>query len=224
VAARPNILIMFFRFALAMICCTAFAAAEIPGVDWPRFLGPLGNNTSTETDLLEKWSASGLPLVWQKDVGSGYSAPSILGSRIVLHHRLKDEEIIECFDAATGNSVWRHSNPSTFTDPFGYNNGPRCTPLLTTNLCYTFGAEGRLVCLELESGKLVWQRETAKEWTVPEPFFGVGSTPLLEGKMLIVMLGGQPNSTVVAFDSRSGKTLWENVGQTNWHGVPAIGW
>jgi hypothetical protein len=96
--------------------------------------------------------------------------------------------------------------------------------LLTQDFCYTYGAEGRLVCLELATGKLVWQRETAKEWSVPEPFFGVGSTPLLEGDKLIVMVGGQPNSTVVAFDSKTGKTLWENAGQTNWHGVTAIGW
>jgi outer membrane protein assembly factor BamB len=174
--------------------------------------------------LLEKWPVDGLPLVWQKDVGSGYSAPSILGTHLVLHHRLKDEEVVECFDAATGNPLWRHSNPSSFADPFGYNNGPRCTPLLTPDFCYTFGAEGRLVCLELASGKLVWQRETAKDWSVPEPFFGVGSTPLLEGDKLVVMVGGQPNSTVVAFDARTGKTLWENVGQTNWQGVRTIGW
>jgi outer membrane protein assembly factor BamB len=138
--------------------------------------------------LLEKWPAGGLPLVWQKDVGSGYSAPSVLGSYLVLHHRLKEEEIVDCFDATTGNPVGRHSNPSTFTDPFGYNNGPRCTPLLTSDSCYTYGAEGRLVCLELATGKLVWQRETTKEWSVPEPFFGVGSTPLLEGDKLIVMV------------------------------------
>jgi len=215
---------MLFRLTFALFSCTVLATAGSFGEDWPRFLGPFGDGTSSETNLLEKWPASGLPLVWQKDVGSGYSAPSVLGSYIVLHHRLKEEEIVECFDAATGNSIWRHSNPTTFTDPFGYNNGPRCTPLLTQDFCYTYGAEGRLACLQLATGKLVWQRETAKEWSVPEPFFGVGSTPLLEGDKLIVMVGGQPNSTVVAFDSRTGKTLWENVGQTNWQGVPAIGW
>jgi outer membrane protein assembly factor BamB len=197
---------------------------ECTGQDWPRFLGPNGNNISSETNLLERWPASGLPLVWQKDVGSGYSAPSVLGSFLVLHHRQKEEEFVECFEAATGQLVWRHSYPSSFADPFGYNNGPRCTPLLTPNYCYTFGAEGRLVCLELATGKPVWQRETAKEWNIPEPFFGVGSTPLLESEKLIVMVGGQPNSTVVALDPNTGKTLWESVGKENWQGVKTIGW
>jgi outer membrane protein assembly factor BamB len=143
---------------------------------------------------------------------------------VVLHHRVGPEEIVEAFAAGTGRPVWRHAYPSRFIDPYGYNNGPRCSPLLTSNRCYTFGAEGKLVCLELATGKLVWQRDTAKEWTVPEAFFGVGSSPLLEGDRLIVMVGGQPNSGVVALDAATGRTLWENVGRTNWNGVITLGW
>jgi outer membrane protein assembly factor BamB len=200
--------------------CAFRADAE----DWPRFLGPNADNISSETGLLAGWDSSGPPLVWSKEIGSGYSAPSVIGQTLVLHHRLGNEEIIEAFDSQTGDSRWRHSYPSAFSDPFGYNNGPRCTPLLTSNRCYTFGAEGRLVCLELAGGKPVWQRDTAEEWNVPEPFFGVGSTPLLEGDKLIIMVGGQPNSGVVALDPATGKTLWENVGKTNWDGARTLGW
>src|SRR5262249_10719426 len=74
------------------------------------------------------------------------------------------------------------------------------------------------------TGKLVWQRDTAKDWNVPEAFFGVGSTPVLEGPLLILMAGGQPNSGVVALDAATGKTVWESVGQKNWEGQPMIGW
>jgi len=199
-------------------------AEDLSGEDWPRFLGPRGDNTSEETGLLDKWSPNGVPLLWEKEVGSGYSAPSVRGRLLVLHHRAGDREVVECSDAVNGNRIWRYAYPSHFVDPFGYNNGPRCTPLLTSNRCYTFGAEGKLLCLELETGKLVWERDTTKDWDVPEPFFGVGGTPLLEGDRLLVMVGGQPNSGVVAFDPATGKTLWENVGRTNWDNVRTIGW
>jgi hypothetical protein len=76
--------------------------------------------------------------------------------------------------------------------PFGYNDGPRCTPLLTTDRCYTFGAEGLLLCLDLANGKVIWHRETQKDFEVPEAFFGVGSSPILEEGMLIVQVGAQP--------------------------------
>ncbi len=208
------------RLALALICA---AAAPCPAEDWPRFLGPRGDNTSTETSLLEKFPSDGVPIVWEMKIGTGYSAPSVRGGQMVLHHRVGREELVESFTAAHGQPLWRHAYPSSYTDPYGYNNGPRCTPLLTSNRCYTFGAEGKLICLDLGTGKIVWQRDTAKEWNVPEAFFGVGSTPLLEDEKLIVMLGGQPNAGVIALDAATGKTIWQNVGQTNWTGVTKLG-
>jgi outer membrane protein assembly factor BamB len=120
--------------------------------------------------------------------------------------------------------LWRHADASHFVDPYGYNNGPRCAPVLGGNRCYTFGAEGRLTCLDLETGKLLWQVDTKSTWNIPEAFFGVGSTPLLESNLLYVMVGGQPNSGVVALDANTGKTIWESIGQTNWEGQPMRGW
>ncbi len=206
---------------LPLVVSVIFSAE---GEDWPQFLGPRANGTSTETGLLDKWPANGPPVVWSHKTGTGYSAPSVRGERLVVHHRTGAEEVVECLEAATGKPRWRYAYPSRYEDPYGYNNGPRCTPLLTTDLCYTFGAEGKLLCLELATGKKVWERDTAKDFEVPEAFFGVGSTPILEGDLLIVMVGGQPNSGVVAFHAKTGRTVWESVGKNNWQGQPMLGW
>jgi outer membrane protein assembly factor BamB len=192
--------------------------------DWPQFLGPARNGVSTETGLLEKWPSNGPAILWEKALGTGYGAPSVMGERLVVHHRIGEEEIAECLSAATGESLWRHADTSHFVDPYGYNNGPRCAPVLSTNRCYTFGAEGLLTCLDLATGNLVWQVDTKTNWNIPEAFFGVGSTPLLESNLLYVMAGGQPNSGVVALEANTGKTMWESVGQTNWEGQPMRGW
>ena len=217
------------RFTCGLLVAGILAVAQtIPRAiaversDWPHFLGPNHNNISAETGLLDRWATNGPPQVWEKTVGSGYSAPSVIGDLLVLHHRLGDEEIVEAMDATTGKTKWLHKYPSRFRDPFGYNNGPRCTPLLTSNFCFTFGAEGKLTCLALADGKLVWQRDTAKDWNVPEAFFGVGSTPLIEDGKLIVMVGGQPDSGVVALDPATGKTIWESVGRKTWNGVATV--
>jgi outer membrane protein assembly factor BamB len=210
--------------ALFVMSTSALFGAEGLAEDWPQFLGPHADGISDETGLLDQWPTNGPALVWEKSIGTGYGAPSVLGQRLVLHHRVADDERVECFAADTGSSLWRYSYPSHFIDPYGYNNGPRCTPLLTSNLCYTFGAEGRLTCLDLQIGKLVWQRDTAADFKVPEAFFGVGSTPILEEDLLIVMVGGQPNSGLVAFDARTGHTVWESVGEANWEGLPMMGW
>lgn len=187
--------------------------------DWPQFLGPHGTGVSDEAALAEHWPAEGPPVVWKKDVGAGYSAPSVLGDRLVVHHRVGDEEVIECLDAATGDSVWRHGYSTDFIDPYGYNGGPRCTPLMTADRCYTFGAAGTVCCLELKTGDEVWRRETAQDFNVPEAFFGVGCSPVLYGDLLIVLVGGQPDSGVVAFDTATGKTVWQAVGKSTWDGA-----
>lgn len=206
----------------------AVAIAGVPGngvaADWPRFLGPEGTASSTETGLVDKFPTNGPPLLWSKPVGTGYSAPSIMGDQLVLHHRVGDQEIVQAMNAASGKESWKHAYPTSYQDPYGYNNGPRCTPLLTADRCYTFGAEGRLICLNRRTGALIWERDTAKDWKIPQAFFGVGSTPILEGDRLLVMVGGQPNAGMVAFDAATGKTLWESVGAKNWEGQKKLGW
>ena len=206
-------------------------APDRPGEDWPCFLGPRHTGISGETGLLATWPKGGPPKLWDRKVGTGYSAPSVMGNRLVVHHRLEDEEIIECLRADTGEPLWKHSEPSQFVDPYGYNNGPRCSPVLTTDRCYTLGAEGLLLCVSLIDGTPIWKRELHKEYNIPEGFFGVGSSPLLEGDKLIVMVGGQPDCGVVAFDAATGKPLWNNVGkptwnkaQTGWSGEPEYEW
>ena len=196
-------------------------AVSASAADWPEFMGSARDQTSPETGLR---SALPAPVLWSKEVGTGYSAPSVRGGVLVLHHRVGGQEIVEMMDAKTGESRGRYAYACDFQDPFGFNNGPRCSPLIAGDRCYTLGASGVLLCLDLTTGKPVWQRDTAKDFDVPEAFFGVGASPILENGKLIVQVGGQPNAGVVAFDAVTGKTLWESVGEKSWTGVPMTGW
>ncbi|MBT5927019.1 MAG: PQQ-binding-like beta-propeller repeat protein [Verrucomicrobia bacterium] len=209
---------------LGVALCVLIANVDLKAADWPRFLGPNADSKSEEKGLLDAWPIDGPPLEWKKEVGTGYSAPSIRNGRLILHHRVGNEEIVESMDPRTGKAGWTFKYPSNYIDPFGYNNGPRCTPILTEDRCFVFGAEGKLYCIDIQTGKQIWMRDTAKDFDVPEAFFGVGSSPLIEGDKLIVMVGGQPNSGIVAFDTTSGHTLWESVGKNTWEGERKTGW
>jgi len=210
---------MLFRVAcIVLIIGTSLAA------DWPQFLGPSGDNHSPETNLVENFPPTGPRVLFDLPVGTGYAAPSVGSGKLLLFHRVGPNELLEAKDPSSGQSLWTNSYPTSFQDPYGYNNGPRCAPLITNGMVFTLGAEGRLSSFDLESGTRRWQRETAKDFEIPEAFFGVGSTPILETGRLIVMVGGQPNAGVVAFDPLTGRTLWESVGETNWQGQPKLGW
>ena len=210
----------------AVLCAATLLVGgdRAAAADWPQFLGPTGDGVSPEKGLVDGWDESGPPRLWAQEIGTGYSAPSIADGFIVLHHRIGDEEIVEALRESDGESLWKQGYPSAFIDPYGYNNGPRCAPTIADGRVYTFGAEGILGCWDLESGDEIWRVSTQEKWTVPEAFFGVGSAPLLVGDRLFVMVGGQPNSGMVAFDKNTGAVLWENVGEATWVGEPMVGW
>jgi hypothetical protein len=41
-------------------------------------------------------------------------------------------------------------------------------------------------------GKVRWKVNTASKFSVVQNFFGVGSTPVIEGDLLLAMVGGSP--------------------------------
>jgi outer membrane protein assembly factor BamB len=188
--------------------CVTFGAV---GADWPQFLGPQRNGVSTETGLLQTWDAKGPPVLWRKDVGEGFSAPVIAGDRLILFHRVGDEEVVECFDAATGERKWKHTDPTKYQDPLGKGDGPRSTPLIADERVYTLSPGGRLLCLKLSDGAKVWQRELLKDYKVPRSFFGVGTSPILEGGRVLVNVGAR-DAGIVALDKDNGKEVWKATG------------
>ncbi|MEZ6124988.1 MAG: PQQ-binding-like beta-propeller repeat protein [Planctomycetaceae bacterium] len=204
------------------VLAAALLAVSAMAEDWPGFLGPRHDGTSLETSVQLKWPESGPRVLWKQALGSGYAAPSILGDRLVVHHREGDEEVVSCRSVSDGSELWNHRYPSTYVDPYQYSNGPRCAPVLHDNRCLTLGAEGRLCCVQLDSGKLLWEHDLKSEFNLPDWFFGMGCSPVLDGDRLIVLVGGQPNSGVVAFQVSDGKVLWQAVGKDTWNGQTDI--
>jgi len=194
-------------------------------VDWPCFLGPTGDGKSPEKGILTTWGECGPPIVWHRPLGTGYGIGSVARGRFFQFDRHGDQARLTCLDARTGQSLWQFEYATHYEDMLGYNNGPRSSPVIDDDLVYLFGAEGMLHCVRAEDGKLVWKVDTARRFGVVQNFFGVGSTPVVEGDLLIVMIGGSPTesqdagrydldrvvgngSGIVAFDKRTGEVKY----------------
>ena len=173
--------------------------------DWPSLLGPTHNAVSTETKLSRMLPP---PLVWEFPKGESYSSPAISGGTLVFIHRVRDEEVVECLHPETGASRWQFKYPTAYEDRYGYNSGPRSSPVIDRGRVFTTGAEGKLHCLDLASGKLLWKRDLRTDYKVPQDFFGSASTPLIEGRLLILNVGAPKGPTVVALDAESGRDVW----------------
>jgi outer membrane protein assembly factor BamB len=209
--ARPTRNRLRCRPALAALLA-GFMCGGVAGADWPQFLGPTRNGVSSETGLATSWPAQGPPVLWSREVGPGYSGPVVAGDRLILFHRLGNEEVVECLDAATGKGHWKTAYPTAYQDAYGKGDGPRSTPLVADRRVYTLGAEGTLHCLDLDTGKVIWKRTLAEDYTVPKNFFGVGTSPLLEGDLLLINVGGK-DAGIVAFARETGKEVWRATDQ-----------
>lgn len=178
------------------------------GADWPQFLGPTRNGVSTETGLLDTWPKKGPRVLWDRAVGAGYSSPVVAGGRLVLFHRVGDKEVVECLDPATGKRKWEYSYPTSYTDDYGKGDGPRSTPAVSGDRVFTLGAEGVLTCLGLRDGKKLWQKKLPDEYDFRKGFFGVATSPLVEGDLVLVNVGAK-GAGIVAFHKETGKEAWK---------------
>jgi outer membrane protein assembly factor BamB len=195
-------------FLALCFLCLGGEFLSLSAADWPQFLGPERNGICRETGLIKSWPEKGPPILWQKSIGEGYSSPVVAGDRLILFHRVDNKEVIECLSASSGAAQWKFSYATDFVDHFGKGNGPRSTPLIAGDRVFTLGAQGELHCLDLQTGKKLWQHLLAKEYDLPANFFGIGTSPLVEGELLIVNIGPQGNG-VLAFHKETGKEMWK---------------
>src|SRR5688572_2649649 len=87
--------------------------------DWPGFLGPHRNGKSDERGLPATWPAGGPPIVWQKPIGTGYSAPAIARGRLYHFARFGDADRLICFEAQSGAELWQCEHPTEYEDMLG---------------------------------------------------------------------------------------------------------
>lgn len=175
------------------------------GSDWPRFLGPQGTGISPERGIRTEWPKEGLPVVWRKRVDTGYGMPSIRDGRLYQFDRRRDRARLTCLQAETGRELWNFEYATSYEDRYGYNNGPRCAPLLDDGRVFLYGPEGMLHALEAKTGKPLWNVDTQARYGVVQNFFGVGSCPVVfEDKLLVQVGGSPPRSDELSFDEIRG--------------------
>ncbi|MEZ6138509.1 MAG: PQQ-binding-like beta-propeller repeat protein [Pirellulaceae bacterium] len=194
----------------------AMAAAE----DWPRWMGPTGDNNWNAQGILREFPDGGPKIVWRSPAANGYSGPAVARGRVYVtdfvtsadvkisnfdRREISGTERVLCLDADSGNEIWQREDAVTYA--ISYPSGPRCTPVVDSERVYTLGAEGILNCLHTKDGSVVWSRQLKSDFKTNSPLWGYASTPLIDGEKLICLVGGEGSHTV-AFDKMTGQELW----------------
>ena len=196
--------------AVAIVSASVVAQDPSSGAtkaDWPQILGPNRNGIYAGPEIVSSFPRSGPPPLWKRDVGAGFAGPSVAGDRLILFHRVNNRETVEAMDANTGKTAWTFDYATSYRDDFGFDEGPRAVPVIAGGRVFTHGADGMLHGLDLATGKMLWSSDTRKIFEAPKGYFGVASSPVVDGTRVLVNVGGTKGG-IVAFDAASGKTLW----------------
>lgn len=200
-----------FQTRWVIIICFLFNHYSIScfASDWPQFLGPARNAVYSGETLSEDWGKDGPPVLWQRKSGEGFSNPVVADGKLILFHRVGEEEVVECLKAQTGEELWKFAYPTKFKDGIRMDSGPRATPSIANGKVYTHGAEGMLHCLDLNSGKMIWSVDTRERFKPERKWHGVITSPLVEGNCVMLNVGSTNGACIVGFDKTDGKVLWQ---------------
>ncbi len=193
--------------------------------DWPQWLGAKRDGVWRESGILKKFPEGGPKVNWRVPIGGGYAGPAVADGRVLIMDRqlakgtanpdnqfdrgmIPGSERVIRLDEKTGRELWVHEYDCGYT--VSYPAGPRATATVDGGRVYTLGAEGNLLCLNAESGKVLWQKDFKKEYGVKSPVWGFTGHPLVRGVHLICLARGK-GSTAVCFDKLTGKEVWRSL-------------
>src|SRR5229473_1755697 len=161
--------------------------------DWPNWRGPRHDGISAETGLLKSWPAGGPKRVWQKDLTGGYSSIVVADGRLFTQTKDQKEDLVLCVDALTGKTLWEYRYPCDYAQypslDKRFLTGPKATPTVDGDRVYALGNTGMLQCLDVRTGKRIWERDFLKLSDRPCPSYGYCNSPFIVKDLLFVQPG-----------------------------------
>lgn len=131
------------RVVLALLLGLVASVTSV-AVDWPQYRGPLRNDVSAETGLLQAWPKEGPLLLWAfADARIGCSRSAIVGERLfTIVGRGEDEFLIALNLSDVKNKsvaqAWAtRIGPTFHFKGNSWNAGPNSTPTVDDELVFT---------------------------------------------------------------------------------------
>ena len=212
----------------------AFIAVPLMAADWPRFRGPNASGIA-EVKRLPVHFGPKSNVVWKAELPPGHSSPVIAGDRIILtaaeggkRAEAGRDKIVDdgghlytiCLDRKTGKILWRVEAPRPRMERYQPTNSPASpTPAIDDGSVYVFFGDFGLIAYGLNG---------VERWRLPlGPFNNVnghGSSPIVVGRLVILLCDQDSNSYLVAVDKKTGKVEWkvERPESTRSYSTPAV--
>ncbi len=186
--------------AAALIGLSAITTAQVS-----EFRGPGRTGVYNETGLLKEWPANGPKLLWEATgFGTGYSSVTPTAEAIYITGRKGENDVITSF-THDGRKNWELIYGKAWDRTYPES---RSIPTYVDGHLYLVSGQGDIVCVSAK-GEKIWSNNHFQKYQASAPRFGISESPLVVDGKVIVTPGGSQTS-LVAFDSKTGKVIWES--------------
>ncbi len=228
--------LMLFAVLLSELSPGLASAATPAEFSWPQFGGPRRDFTLQREEIdssLLTWPATGPQVVWERTIGDGFAAAVISRNTLVTMFCRDETETIIALNPDSGRELWKHTYACPF-DSWEYGSGAFSTPTIVGQRVYCIGIMAQLHCLDLATGKVLWQHDLVREYGGRIPGHGYGCSPLAVGNLIVLSVGGpaddytmEPISqsaceSIFAFDQTTGDVVWKSLNHRIRHASPLL--
>jgi outer membrane protein assembly factor BamB len=201
----------------------ATVSDAIKGLRFTQYLGNERDGKVVDESFSVAWDQAMPRELWRRDIGAGWSGVSIAQGLAVTLEQLGDEEAVTALRVEDGETQWQVRRPGRHFHPLG-GLGPRSTPTLVERhgqwYAVALTATGRLICVVLETGEVLWERSLLEITGITQEefekgvFWGRSASPLVVGERVIVPVGGSKDGadriTLMACLLEDGSVLWKS--------------
>jgi len=193
-----------FVFAFLFVSLFQLSNAQ----ETTRWRGVNSSGVYTVDKLLSQWPANGPQVLWSyNQLGQGFSSPAFANNKIYINGMVDGQAVLFILDLS-GKELKQIKYGKEFVESYP---GVRSTPTIAGDLVYLLTGNGKLSCIDLKSGKPVWEKDllTQMDGTVIQ--WGYTESLLVDGDKLFCTPGGKMNN-VVALNRMTGAIIWSCSG------------
>jgi outer membrane protein assembly factor BamB len=193
---------------LLIALTTACAVAD----DWPNWRGPRHDGISDEVNWGGDWATCEPNVLWQRQVGTGFSSIAVAegrlytmgNSKLTIGRITREHDVVYCLDPNSGETLWTHAYQSALT-PHLYEGGPSATPTVADGNVYTFSKRGIAYCLDANDGSVLWQSDLVADYGVRVNTYGFAGSAYVDANLVIYNAGTHG----LALHAADGTLAWE---------------
>lgn len=163
--------------------------------------------------LIDSWGAEGPNIRWQVKLGEGHAAPVIWNGKVYIldYDEIKKADGLRCFALETGEELWKRYYNVHIKRNHGMS---RTVPAISEDYLITIGPKCHVMCVNPDSGDLLWGLDMVNEYGTEVPFWYTGQCPVIDNNTAVLAPGG--SSLMIGVDCASGEVVWKTPNPDKW--------